>query len=189
MNDLLNGPRLVSIRGNEISDTSLSEKLKQVLGHLLTICAENLNLAPKDFNIYIAIDDHGTGNSISQARYDVHWDFFEGVFEMHQNGEPVPEFKRFFAYSGQPFKPTEYLDLTLDDLAARDLHPSYFKTFSEFKSEFNNIPDTEFKSCPHRFQCLSSFNLHRAAQRSPEKLFIGFQQIAEQDFYTQRHRT
>ena len=186
VNDLLNGPRSVSIRGNKISEANLSEKLKHVLVHLLTIGAQQLQLTPKDFNINIAIDDHGTGNSISQARYDVHWDFFKDVFEMHHRGEPVPDFKRFFDYSGQPFKPTEYLGLTLNDLAAIGLHPKHFNTFSEFKSAVNNIPDTKFKSCPHGFQCLSSLNLHRAPQRKPDQLFIGIQQIAEKNFYTNR---
>ena len=175
----------VFIESNDLSSTSkITERLRGVLTHLLTICAQKSDLTSNDFIIQVNTDDYDTGHSVSKERYATHWDFFEDVFEMHHREERVPDFKRFFAYSGEQFKPTEYLDLTLDDLAAIGLHPKHFNTFSEFKSAVNNIPDTQFTSCPARFQSLSSLNLHRAPQRNPSQLFIGFQPKAERDFYS-----
>ncbi len=185
--DLIKGAPSVFIESNDLSLTpKISDRLRGVLTHLLTICAQRSDLTSNDFIIQVNTDDYNTGHSVSRERYATHWDFFEDVFEMHQKGEPVPEFKRFFAYSGEQFTPTEYLNFTLDDLGNRGLHPNHFITLPQFKAALNNISEKEFKSCPHRFQCLSNHMLHRAPRRDQGQLFIGFISTTEKTYYTSR---
>ena len=188
-NDLTNDHSPVYFEGNNIVESNqCSEELKAVLHELLTIICNKEDLDPKDVFIYLAIDDFETKNSLTIGRYNVHWDFFEDVFEMHQNDEPMPEFKRFLAYSGEQFKPTEYLDFTLSDLEMKGLHPKRFNNLYEYKTALEEIKNEDFKRLHSPFQYFSSKMLHRAPRRDPDQLFIAFQLKAEKAFLTNAKR-
>lgn len=186
-NDLANNHSPVYFEGNDIVESNqCSEELKAVLHELLSIICNKEDLDPKDVFIYLAIDDFETNNSLTKGIYNVHWDFFEDVFEMHQMEIDVPEFKRFLAYSGEQFKPTEYLDFTLSDLEMKGLHPKRFNNLHEYKTALEEIKNEDFKRLHSPFQCFSTKMLHRAPRRAPDQLFIAFQLKAEQTFFNER---